>query len=737
MDVCRESILKNVSILWGDWVEVLELLKRFEGARSMGANRYQCKCPVHNDDKASLTITDTADKILIHCHAGCSTWDIVQEIGLKMSDLYKGEKPPETWQENFERYKKKQIEEIYQYTDAKGRYLYTKLRMTGKNIVYGRINADKTFFNMGMDGRKKILYNLSATIKAIKDGFPVYFVEGEKDVNTLKEMGYTATTCGGVSDWRKEFASLFTGAKVVILPDNDEPGIKLANEIKRDLRNYAHSIKLVMTSQEEKGDISDYIKKEGHSKEDFNELLQSVPAKLAPWLFIVNEGKKNEAIRINEGLLAQSIEKSLEYILLRKKGIEFDRFYVYENGVYNECKKAEVKSHIKKYLPSHIVKDSVLNNVYGLLLSSNSKVHDFEEVNADERYINLKNGIYDIHSRKLLPHTPELLSTYQLKCSYLEKAPQPQQWLKYINDFCTTEGIVDKQQIAVLQEWMGLILSNVAVYRTKKCLALYSPLGNTGKSIFIRTVVDMLGVDMTINIPIQALSDRFSMADVYGKRLIAIGDQKQADIEDSSVFKQITGGDPLRIEKKGKDSFSYKFSGALIMACNGLPSFTDDKGGHVFERMEVMECKNAIPQEKRDPVLYDKITKEFDGIFMWALEGLQRLMANNYVFTQSNANLITLSEYRSRLDTVFAFLKENCEITGDAKKDRIKKTLFEQDYSNWCYLNELNPLHKKNIAKRMEENGVECSVYCGYCCYKGIRYKWESAYCPPPTQTML
>lgn len=719
-------------------MEVLDLLKYFSGAKPIGSNRYQCKCPVHNDDKASLTITDTSDKILIHCHAGCNTWDIMQELGLKMADLYKGQKPPETWQENFEKYKKKQIEEAYHYADENGRYLYTKLRMTGKDIVYGRISSDKTFFNMGISNKRKVLYNLPATIKAINRGYPIYFVEGEKDVNTLKELGYTATTCGGVSDWNKEFASIFTGAKVIILPDNDEPGMKLANAIKRDLRDYAHSAKLVPTSEEEKGDITDYIKKEGHTKEDFQALVSGTGWYYAPWITVKTEKDGTvKSLSVNEGLLAESVERTLNYILLRKKGIEYDRFYVYENGVYSECKKAEIKAHIKRYVPPELTKDNILNNVYGLLLSSNKRVKSFEEVNTEERYINVKNGIYDVIERKLIPHSPDILSTYQLNCRYSETASPPKNWIKYINDLCTYDGEVDKQQIAVLQEWLGLILSNVSVFRTKKSLALYSPLGNTGKSIYIRLVVDMLGADMTINISIQSLADRFSMADVYGKRVIAIGDQKKADVEDSSIFKQLTGGDALRIEKKGKDSFSFLFKGALLMACNGLPSFTDDKGGHVFERIELMECKNVIPYENRDPMFYDKISREFDGIFMWALEGLHRLLDNKYKFTHSDANAEAAVKYRSTLDTLFAFITENCEVTGDTKKDRIKKTAFEDDYSNWCFGKDFNGLHKNSIEGRARENGVECTSYCGYKYYKGIRYKENSKYYIPPEQMKL
>ena len=63
-----------------------EIINRFNGAKSIGENRYQVKCPAHKDDKASLTISEEDGKILLYCHAGCDTKNILNAIGLQEKD---------------------------------------------------------------------------------------------------------------------------------------------------------------------------------------------------------------------------------------------------------------------------------------------------------------------------------------------------------------------------------------------------------------------------------------------------------------------------------------------------------------------------------------------------------------------------------------------------------------------------------------------------------------------------
>jgi len=712
-------------------MEIRELLDRLGEYKHIGENSYQCKCPSHDDTKPSLSVTEVYDKILVHCHAGCSTYDVLNSLGLRMADLYKEERQPEIWQEKIEGRMKKQIEASYHYHDENGKYLYTKFRFTGKDIRYGRISTDKSACDMRLERQKRVLYNLPATIRAIQEERLVYFAEGEKDVETLKEMGLTATTCGGVSDWKKEQAQIFTGANVVILPDNDDPGCALAETVKRDLRDYAHSIKVVITSREPKGDVTDYIRSEGHSREDLIQLVSEAEPIYAPWISVPKQG----VMKVNEGLLAASIIKTLPYFVVRDRTTSNDDIYIFECGNYWKCGKNETKARIKKYLPAWLVKDSLLNAVYNLLMADESKRKQIEELNMDENVINVRNGLVNVKEMKLLPHSPDYLSTIQLACEF-ETEKRPEKFLQYLKDLCTHDGHVDQEQIAVIQEWTGLILSNISGYRVKKALCLYSSIGNTGKSILLRIWTAILGEELTINVPIQKLSDRFSMGDVFGKRLIAIGDQSGDDIQDSSAFKQLTGGDKVRVEMKGKTGFDYLFPGCMVMVCNDLPSFKDDKGGHIFERLEIMKCQNVIPVARRDAGLFDKIVPELSAIFMWGLEGLCRLIRNGYRFTESKANEETLREYRGMIDTFYAFILANCEVTGDNRHDRIKKTAFDDDYQKWCYQNDFRSLEKKNIGERAEKNGILVIKSNTYY-YVGIRYKEDSPFYKGAEQQVL
>ena len=283
-----------------------------------------------------------------------------------------------------------------------------------------------------------VLYNLPSRIRAVKAGYPVYIAEGEKDADTLNKLGYTAATAGSTSDWRREYAFYFTGAKVVILPDKDEPGMKLKDQIVKDLRHFAHSIRWTITSTADKGDVTDYLTKEDHSKKELDELIVASENRGAPWLFTDGEGARAK-VKINGGILADSISRGLPYLIVRRPEEDKDDFYLYEDGVYNKYSRNKVKSLIRRYVPVGMASGNMINNVYNLLLCKASNICTFRDLDTDEKYINLK------------------------------------------NDLCgDMEGKVDQEKKAVIQEYMGLILSNVKVYRIKLALVLWSLLGNSG-----------------------------------------------------------------------------------------------------------------------------------------------------------------------------------------------------------------------------------------------------------------
>lgn len=684
-----------------------EFIKHFNGVKRIGTgNTYKALCPCHNDKEQSLSISlGEENKILLKCFANCHYLDILAAVGLTKDDISnKGKtKQGKSWRKKIEDYIKKPIEAVYDYKDATGTYLYSKIRFEGKEIKYGVIDKkNNTCTLKKAEGVKSTLYNLPAVLKAIKRGFPVYITEGEKDADTLKNLGYTAVTAGGVNDWKKEFAHYFTGARVVILPDNDAPGLELKDKILKSLRAFAHSIKVVITSQAEHGDVTDYMN-EGHTKEDLQKLIDEVPSMFAPWIQITERKGGSQKQSVNPGLLRACIRENLSY-----KTVD-GSYYWYCNGYYKHMDKNAVKAKISAYIPDTLTNDNLLNNVYNLMLADSDHMANEKDFNTNEKYINFKNGLYNIDTKALEPHNADILYTRQVNTEYIEGSTIKEYHIftKFIRDLCkNADGDIDWQAYKALQEVAGLAISNIYGHKTKKAVFLYSPVGNTGKSQFLGLLGHLIGQENITSIPLQNMNEdkgRFAFANAGLVRLIMNGDQSKADIKDSSIFKSITGGDAIKVEAKGKDIKALIFKGLVIIACNDLPYIADDKGEHIYRRMYIVPCTHTIEEKERDPNILDKMIKELPAIANWAIEGLHRLKANNYNFTEIAAGNQYIEDYRNNSDTVFGFLSdEGYTITKDPKDKISKKRLLEQ-YNQYCIREERQSVSKRQFGERLEK----------------------------------
>ena len=682
-----------------------EFIRHFNGVkRNDTKNTYKAVCPCHNDRQASLGISAKGEKILINCLAGCHYKDILAAVGLTEADLFNDGKTKQkkTWRNELTKIIKKPIEAVYDYKDATGTYLYSKIRFEGKEIICGVIDKKNNTYTLKKpEGVKSTLYNLPAALKAIKKGFPVYITEGEKDVNTLKNLEYTAVTAGGVNDWKKEFANYFTGARVVILPDNDTPGLDLKDRIIKDLRPFAHSIKCVVTSKAEHGDVTDYLNKEGHSKEDLQKLIDEAPSIFAPWIQITEKKSGGHNLKVNSGLLKACISEHLSY-----KTVD-GCYYWYENGYYKRTDKNTVKAKISNYMPNVIAKDNLLNDVYNLMLADEEHMANEEDFNTNEKYINFKNGLYNIDTKVLERHNSDILYTRQVNTEYNKDTVLKgyHTFYKYVRDLCkNAAGEIDWQVYKALQEIAGLAISNVYGYRTKKAAFLYSPVGNTGKSQFLGLIGHLIGQENTTNIPLQNMNEdkgRFALANIGRVRLIANGDQGKADVKDSSTFKSLTGGDSVKTEAKGKDITSGIFKGFIIIACNDLPYIADDKGEHVYRRMYTVPCVHTIAEKDRDANILDKMLQELPAIVNWAIEGLHRLIDSKYTFTEIEAGNKYIENYRKNSDTVYSFLDdEGYTITKDPNDKISKKTLYKK-YICYCNKEERQQVSPKQFKDRI------------------------------------
>jgi putative DNA primase/helicase len=229
------------------------------------AHGWQARCPAHEDRKASLSISEgDDDRILLKCHAGCSTADVVARAGLQMADLFpeKGAGPSK-------------VVATYDYTDEAGALLFQVVRMQPKDFRQRRPDG-KGGWTWKLGNTRRVLYRLPE----LKGESLVYVVEGEADADRLRAIALTATTnAGGAEKWREDYTRqlLAAGVKHVnVVPDNDDPGRRHAQQVAASCHAAGLTVKVVtIPGLQDKGDVSDYLRT--HQRDDPVELVASTP----------------------------------------------------------------------------------------------------------------------------------------------------------------------------------------------------------------------------------------------------------------------------------------------------------------------------------------------------------------------------------------------------------------------------------------------------------------------------
>ena len=207
-----------------------DFLAKLEGVQA-GGGGWVARCPAHGDDNPSLSVSRGEDgRILIHCHAGCSAEDVVQSMGLKMSDLMPAnERPSRTIKGRWGKWVCD-----YVYTDEVGKVLYKSCRYVkdGKKTFIIKVPDPKAKFGWGFGLSKsnieRVPYHLPQIVEAARKGKSVVIVEGEKDADNVERVCRCVATCNvaGALKWGfkfpKDWGRWFDGVKnILVIADND------------------------------------------------------------------------------------------------------------------------------------------------------------------------------------------------------------------------------------------------------------------------------------------------------------------------------------------------------------------------------------------------------------------------------------------------------------------------------------------------------------------------------------
>lgn len=351
------------------------------------------------------------------------------------------------------------------------------------------------------------------------------------------------------------------------------------------------------------------------------------------------------------------------------------KLYVHDKGVYKALGEQFVFRRVKALLLTWGLGDA---------WSSRKAKEVFEYIRVDAQQlweepprdiINVANGLLDVRTGTLAPHSPDHLSMIQLPVLYDPNARCPS-WEKFIMEVFPD----DSHSIAwEIPAW--LMTPDTSIQKA----VLLTGEGSNGKSTYLRALVAFMGKANTTAISLHKLeTDKYAAARLFGKLANICPDLPSAHLSSTSVFKILTGGDVLGAEYKYHDSFEFVPFAKLVFSAN-QPPHSDDPTHGFFRRWQVVPFCRAFeegaagtsPRNELDSQLSEP--SELSGVLNKALHALVKIRRSG--FTQSQSMLQAWDDFREATNPLSVWLDANT--VNDPDGICVKRDLMAA-YNNAC-----------------------------------------------------
>ena len=287
-------------------MEITDILSRLNGVKG-GDGQWSARCPCRNDDNnPSLSVAEENGRILMHCHrgSGCDVFKICESIGISVAEIMPDDPQPQKTKSGLT------LVAAYDYIDKDGQLLFQKLRYldeNGKKTFRQRRPKDGGGWEYELAGTPRILYNLPAVLLAKENKQPILVVEGEKDVDTLTQLGITATTMpGGAGKWLDIHTEALSGATVDVIADNDEVGRDHAAKVTQALLDAGCDVASFVCPSAK--DITDHLRAGGT-------VTELVPLESSP--VIPERDSRDDAIDAISDLLSSDAKSAEKLVRIR------------------------------------------------------------------------------------------------------------------------------------------------------------------------------------------------------------------------------------------------------------------------------------------------------------------------------------------------------------------------------------------------------------------------------------
>jgi P4 family phage/plasmid primase-like protien len=684
---------------------------------------FSCRCPAHDDQTASLSISEGRDGLLLKCFAGCTFEAITSALGVKPAKLFykngaaKNGKPASSG--------KFSIIATYPYHDTEGKLKFEVCRLDPKGFFQRRPDPDAAGkWIRNLKGVELVPYRLPELITAVKAGETVFISEGEKDVTSLIANGFTATcNAAGAGKWRDDFAKWFDGAKAVrIIADKDMAGRKHAVAVATNVRSKAQSVKVIELPDIagrpvkdahdffEAGGTADQLREIAEAATEFEPLTNPAEG-ITPndWfkkgfpalaeihgepVSLKSSNNRTKASDLNESFMAATLgikaNPDEPTVYLRVE----NRFYTYspEHGIYLLASEEDISARLSALLLScarackeHCDVDAL---EFGLRDSSAlagavkrakslNVVPDNFFSGGMEEFLPVGNGVLRISDRTLLPFSPKYHFRNKLAVNYIPGAKCP----KFENVLLGNS--LDFDDISLLQRWCGLALVGRNI---SQAMLILSGTAGAGKGTFVRVLKGIIGEANIGSLRTEQLNQRFEIGRLIDRTLLYGADVPANffSTENASVLKSLTGGDPITVELKSSmaaPSLTCEFN-IIVTSNSRLVVHLEGDVAAWQRRLKIIRYEKPKPANVIPDLDKQIFQNEASGVLNWMLDGLYALRAANWQLDLSPVQKTRVDELLLESDSVNVFFAERC--IADPAAEGLTVTDAFAAYSDFC-----------------------------------------------------
>ena len=331
-------------------------------------------------------------------------------------------------------------------------------------------------------------------------------------------------------------------------------------------------------------------------------------------------------------------------------------FYLYSGTCYRDLSIDELGARIARFItdvcwwtrPARKVGDGIYedgavphpdyNDLMVMLEKVVPRVHDIREITLQlkcdflpdsveapcwidgatgpdaEGILACRNGLLEVASGKLHPHSERFFSTNAVDFDYAPSAPAPGAWLEFLHELFGD----DVEAAETLQELFGYCL--LPDTRQHKIGLIVGP-KRSGKGTIARVLTGLLGSENVCGPTLGSLGTNFGLWPLLHKRLAIISDARLSGRTDQAVVVErllsVSGEDSITVDRKHLQPWTGKLPTRFLILTNELPKLTDSSGALAGRFIILSLTKSWYGREDHD--LTERLLEELPGILNWSI----------------------------------------------------------------------------------------------------------------------